>query len=130
MEDAAEPLTLLELHVFLLLWQGMPIYQIAKKIKRSRRQLTRIVKSITGKLQRFDTSLILYRLETELFMRVSTMTTPELLKALAIYHRPASTRRVSARETRQAEVNKDLKHLLQALVQDDEVSQESSESKF
>jgi DNA-binding CsgD family transcriptional regulator len=130
MDVATEPLTPLELHVFLLLWQGIPRYQIAKEVGRSRRQLTRIVKSITKKLPRFDVSLILYRLETELFMRVSTMTTPELLKALAIYHRRTSTRQETSRATRQADVNMGLKQLMQALFQENGKSPESFESKF
>ncbi len=127
-EDVTESLTPLELHVFLLLWQGIPQHNIAKTINRSQRQVTRLVKRITGKIRRFDMSLLLYRLETELFMRVPRMTTSELIKALNIYHRHASPTQSTSSLPGKPEPKMTLKLLMQSLFQDNNTSQESNES--
>ena len=127
---ATEPLTVLELRVFLYLWIAMPHYQIAEAIGKSRRQVTRIAQRIARKIQRLDPSLILFKLETELFMRIPQMKTSELLKALSIYvrartlssqHRPLHT-------TGTTEVKMGLKNLLQELFTDYKSSQKPSES--
>ena len=61
-------------------------------------------------------------------MRVPRMTTPELLKALAIYHRHVSPKQMTSHATGKTEPQMALKHLMQELFRDDTASQESSES--
>jgi DNA-binding CsgD family transcriptional regulator len=84
-EPGSVTLTPLELHVFVLLWQGKRQYEIATAIQRSRRQVTRVVKQITEKLQPFDMRLLLYRLEDELFKRIPAMSDRDLIAALKLY---------------------------------------------
>jgi hypothetical protein len=115
LEENAERITFspIELHVFVLLWQGAPRQTIAEAIQRTPRQVSRITKQLTSKLGSFDPRLLRYRLEDELFRRIPTLSDRDLIAALKLYPAP---RCVADPDSSRPSSNRDVQSLLREVI--------------
>lgn len=110
---ASTTLTVLETRVYHLAWQGMTHAEIARRIQRDPRTVSRMLTVIAQKIGVIDAGFLRLRLEAELLARIPNMSTRDLIAALKLYH---STPRIPVSEAAGATSNREVQSLLREVL--------------